>query len=177
MKRWLWLLVAGLFLAGVCLLCIGGLMVVGLFGHPYPTQDRLDQRSLRRHFDLPSDLRLVEYDGYPAEVGFGQREGLNIRAVYQLSEKQAGSFSRQSVEKGWSPLPIPADIRDRIRRYVAPGPLELSSGLYLCRTAGHNVLHAWVTRPCAAVEMPNDVILGVLDADTNRLHLQVSSGY
>ena len=177
MKRWLWLLVAGLLFAGVCLVGIGGLVVVGMFGYPYPSQDQLDQRSLRRHFDLPSGLELVEYDGYPAEVGFGQREALRIRAVYQLSEKQAGAFSHRSAEKWWLPLPIPADVRDRIRRYVAPGPLELSSGLYLCRTAGHNVLHAWITRPCAVVERQNDVILGVFDPDTNRLYLQVGAGY
>ena len=177
MRRWLWLLVAVLLFAGVCLPCVGGGLVVGLFGHPYPIQDRLDQRALRRHFDLPSGLELVEYDGYPSEVGFGQREGLNIRAVYQLSDKEAGKFGRRFAERGWSPLPIPADIQQRIRRYAAPGPIELASGLYVCRTAGHNVLHAWITRPCAAVERQNDVILGVFDPDTNRLYLQVASGY
>ena len=33
-----------------------GLMVVGIFGHPQTTQDGLDQRSLRRDFDLPSGV-------------------------------------------------------------------------------------------------------------------------
>jgi hypothetical protein len=178
MTRWCWLLVgAGLLFAGLCLPCVGGLMIIGLLGQPYSIQDQLDQRALRRHFDLPSGLELVEYDGYPAEVGFGQREGLDIRAVYQLSDGEAEKLGRRFAEKGWSPLPIPADIQLRVRRYVAPDPLELTSGLYLCRTAGHNVLHAWITRPCAMVERQNDVILGVFDAETNRLHLQVSSGY
>jgi hypothetical protein len=173
MKRWMgWLAVVSL-LAGGSLLCLGG-----LFGYyPQPIRDRLDRRALRRHFDLPSGLRLIGYDGYPPMVGLGQREGLHIRSVYQVREKQEEAFIGRLVESGWSPLPIPGEIREKIRPYVAPDLLALSSGLYLCRTAGNDVLRARETRPCAEVAWPNDAIVGVYDRDTHRLYLHVGSGY
>ena len=111
-------------------------------------RDRLDRRLLRRHFDLPSGLRLAKYDGYPAIVGLGQREGLHIRAVYQVPERKAGAFERHLDENGWLPLPVPAEIQDKVCPYVADGTLAPSSGWYLCRTAGNDVLHARETRPC-----------------------------
>lgn len=177
MKRWMWLLLAIFFLAGGSLLCLGGSIAVSLFGYPQTIQDRLDQRSLRRQFDLPSGLRLIEYDGYPAVVGFGQREGLNIQAVYQLGENQVEEFNQYLVNNGWLPLPVSIEIRDKIKPYVTPDSTELSSGLYLCRAAGHNVLHARETRPYAEVDWLNDVIFGAFDANTKRLYLQVGSGY
>ena len=176
MKRWVWL-VGGLGLMAawclVCLACLGG----SLFGFPRPLQDYLDRRSMRQHFDLPAGLRLLEYEGYPAMVGLGQREGLNLRAVYQLPAHQAEDFEREAAEKGWSPLPVQAATRAKIRFWVAPDTLALDSGWYLCRTAGNDVLRARETRPCAAVDWPNDVIFGAYDAGTRRLHLQIGSGY
>jgi len=180
MKRWKWLLLVGLvsLLAGGSLLCLGGALVAGLFGiYPQPIRDRLERRLLGRHFDLPSGLRLVEYDGYPAMVGFGQREGLHIRAVYRVPERKVEAFERRLDENGWLPLPVPAEIQDKVRPYVDGDTLALSSGLYLCRTAGNDVLHARETRPCAEVERLGDAILGVYDRGARRLTLQVGSGY
>jgi hypothetical protein len=177
MKSRVWLLVIAVLLAGGCVLFGCRLAVGVLLGFPAPVQDPLDRRSLLRHFDLPSGLELVEYERYPKAAGFGQREGLNIRAVYQLSEDEAEEFPRGFVENGWLPLPVPAEIRRKVQAYVAPGTLELSAGLFFCRTAGDDVLHARETRPCAEVEWPKDAIFGALDAGTNRLHLQVGSGY
>jgi hypothetical protein len=153
------------------------LVVTSLFGYPRPIQDRLDQRAMLRHFDLPTGLRLVEYEGYPAVVGFGQREGLNLRAVFQLTERQAENLERRLVQDGWLPLPVPAETRRKLQGYVDPSTLALSAGLYQCRTAGNDVLRARETRPCAEADWLNDAIFGVFDADTHRLHLQVGSGY
>lgn len=176
MKRLTSLFAAISLVAGGCLLC-AGLFATSLFGFPQPIQDYLDQHSMLQHFDLPSGLQLIEYDRYPAVAGFGQREGLNIRAVYQLSDEQADEIERRHVKNGWSHLPVSAETRHKIQPYVDPSPLELSTGMYFCRTAGDNVLHARQTYPCGAVERLNDVIFGAFDTETNRLYLQVGSGY
>jgi hypothetical protein len=181
MKRWKGLLllvgVAALSTGG-SLLCVGGALAAGLFGiYPQPIRDALDRRLLLRHFDLPAGLRLVEYDGYPAMVGLGQREGLHIRAVYRMPERRAEAFEGHFLDRGWLPLPMPAETRDRIRPYVEGETLALSSGWYLCRTAGNDVLHARKIRPCAEVDRLGDAILGVYDRGSRRLTLQVGSGY
>jgi hypothetical protein len=164
--------------AGGGLLCLGGLMVGVLFGYyPQPIRGGLDRRLLRRHFDLPSGLRLVAYDGYPPMVGFGQREGLNIRAVYRVPERKAEVFKRRLNGDGWLPLPMPAELQDKIRPYVTDDTLALASGLYLCRTAGNDVLHARETHPCTEVARLSDVIFGAFDSDAHLLYLQVGSGY
>ena len=160
------------------MLCLGGALAAGLFGYyPPPIRNRLDQRLLRRHFDLPSGLRLVEYDGYPAMVGLGQREGLHIRAVYRVPERKVEAFERHLDEHGWLLLPMPIEIQDKVRPYVDGEALAVSSGWYLCRTAGNDVLYARQTRPRAEVERLGDAIVGVYDRDTRRLTVQVGSGY
>ena len=55
--------------------------------------------------------------------------------------------------------------------------LVVSSGLYLCRTAGNDVLHARKTRPYWEVGRLGDAILGVYDREARRLTLEVGSGY
>jgi hypothetical protein len=67
--------------------------------------------------------------------------------------------------------------QDKIRPYVDGEALAVSSGWYLCRTAGNDVLHARKTRPYAEVERLGDAIVGIYDRDTRRLTLQVGSGY
>jgi hypothetical protein len=167
-----------LFLVVGSSLCLGGLLFLGLFGYyPQPIRDRLDRRAMLRHFDLPAGLRLVEYDGFPPMVGLGQREGLHIRAVYQVPEKETEAFRHRLDENGWSPLPLPTETGAKIRPHVTADVLELSPGLYLCRTAGNDVLRARDTRPCSEVARLSDVIFGAFDPDSNRLYLQVSSGY
>jgi len=54
-----------------------------------------NQRDLQRHFGLSPETPLLESDGYPAAVGFGQREGLQIEAVYQLSPPQVAAIVKR----------------------------------------------------------------------------------
>lgn len=140
-------------------------------------QDRRDRAALRRLFDLPSSYELVSYDGYPSMVGFGQREGLEISAQYELSSEQFEEFLRDASDRGWEPLPIPEIIDSRILYQGLPVPMDLLDGLYYCHTAGDNVLHAKATHACIDVNVLSDIILGILDASTRRLYVVVRAGY
>lgn len=161
---------------GACL-CLGGLAVLGLSGYPQPIQDLRDQRALHQLFELPDGLQLVAYAGYPSIVGFGQREGLTLRAVYQVPDRREQAVERWLEAQGFAPLPVPADTAELIRPYLHPDVLEISQGRYLCRTAGNNVLYARETRRCEQVASLNDVIYAAYDPQARRLSLEVSSGY
>lgn len=153
--------------------------------YPQPdqaAQDQMDQQALVRIFDIPSDLELVSYDGYPPQVGFGQREGLDISAVYQLDDVQEEEFIRQATAAGWQTLPVPKDVRSRIEMFEAGEievkvPWQVQAGLFSCRTAGNNVMYAEETSPCSAVDELDDIVIGVLDTDSNRLFVAVRAAY
>jgi hypothetical protein len=140
-------------------------------------QDLVDQRHLRRHLGIPGDFELVSYDGFPITVGFGQREGLNLTAVYALTDEQEVAFIADAMERGWQRLPMPAGDRDKMGRLSGDVPLDDVRGIYLARTVGNEVLRSRSSRPLSEVARPNDLILGVLDTDTNRLYARVASGY
>ena len=78
------------------------------------TIDERDQRALRNHFSIPPSFNLVRYDGYPEMVGFGQREGLDISAVYELTDEQLAEFVNSISSRGWQKLPIPDQLKDKI---------------------------------------------------------------
>lgn len=165
-----------LCLLGICAVSIG--LGPGLLrNHGQEFQDQIDQRALSDLFDLPGGLTLVAYDGYPAMVGFGQREGLSLNAAYVLTDQQETEFIRRAIARGWEPLPMPESLRVHIPIQGLKVPLEVQSGLFYCRTAGDNVLHAAKTSPCAEAGSMNDIIIGVLDSSQNRLMVEVRSGY
>lgn len=141
------------------------------------SQDARDQQALRQHFNIPENWELLSYDGFPSEVGFGQREGLRVGAVFQLSATQLDEFKKQSAARGWQPLPISSEIRAKILYQGLNVTLGAENGFYLCKTAGDNVLYAEKTKPCADVARLNDIILGVLDFSTNQLSVVVRSSY
>jgi hypothetical protein len=140
------------------------------------TDDR-DREQLLRHFGIPPDTQVIEYHGYPARVGFGQREGLQVSATYRFTEGQLAAWLPQARSNGWQPLPIPAETRQKILYKGMKVDLDAAQGLYLCRTAGDNVLHAKITRPCGEVQRMNDIIIGTLDPISRHLHVTVRSGY
>ena len=158
-----------------------GVLVVGLIlggcGGSQAVQDRMDQSALRRLFRLPRTAEVVEYDGYPSMVGFGQREGLGLSAAFQLEPEEAKAFLETAAEAGWEPLPIPAGLMGRIPFRELDVPFDRTNGLYLCRTAGDNVLHAETTRSCAETADFHDLILGVYDDSTQTVWVTVRSGY
>lgn len=140
------------------------------------TDDR-DREQLLRHFGIPPDTQVIEYHGYPARVGFGQREGLQVSATYRFTEGQLAAWLPQARSNGWQPLPIPAETRQKIPYKGLKVDLDAAQGLYLCRTAGDNVLYAKKTRPCGEVQRMNDIIIGILDPDTRQLSVTVRSSY
>jgi hypothetical protein len=140
-------------------------------------QDRMDRRQLQRRFGIPGGAELVSYEGYPSMVGFGQREGLRVDAVYRLTDAQERVFMESSLARDWRTLPIPAAERDRMKGYAGEVPLDSERGVYLARTAGNDVMRAKETVPVSEVDHLADLILGVLDSDTNLLHVRIASGY
>jgi hypothetical protein len=146
-------------------------------GLPQGIQDRLDQRHLRRHFDIPRGAKLLRYEGYPSMVGFGQREGLHIEAVYGLTDEQEHVFITSSLAADWRRLPIPGAEREQVRVYSGDVPLDLERGIYTARTAGNDVLRAGETVPVSEAARLSDLIIGVLNMETNELHVRIASGY
>jgi len=141
------------------------------------SQDDMDKAQLLRHFNIPPGTQLIEYNGYPARVGFGQREGLQVSATYRFTEGELAAWLPQARANGWQPLPIPSEIREKIPYKGLKVDLDAAQGVYLCRTAGDDVLHAKNTRPCGEVQRMNDIIVGTLDPVSCQLHVTVRSGY
>jgi hypothetical protein len=141
------------------------------------SQDDMDKAQLLRHFDIPPGTQIIEYHGYPDRVGFGQREGLQVSATYRFTESELAAWLPQARSNGWQPLPIPPEIRQKIPYKGLKVDIDAAQGLYLCRTAGDNVLHAKKTRSCAEVQRMNDIIIGTLDPVSRQLRVTVRSSY
>jgi hypothetical protein len=146
-------------------------------GPSQPAQDSSDQARLRRIFGIPEGCELVCYDGYPSTVGFGQREGLALSAVYRLDGSQAREFVDRSLSEGWRELPIPEGIRIHIPFQGLTVPLGAMQGIYTCRTAGDNVLYAASTRPVEEAGSVHDILIGIFDSETSLLSVEVRSAY
>jgi hypothetical protein len=132
---------------------------------------------LRGIFGIPEGCELVSYDGYPSTVGFGQREGLALSAVYRLDGSQAREFVDRSLSEGWRELPVPDSVTACIPFQGLTVPLGAMQGIYTCRTAGDNVLYAASTRPVEEAGSVHDVLIGVFDSETNLLSVEVRSAY
>lgn len=167
------------------------------------SQDVSDRREVRRHFHLPEETTVLEYDGYPGMVGFGQREGLQIRAVFQLSDAQVETIVKEGNRDGWRKLPVPPEILAKLPFDNAKNkiPISAKSGYFLCKTVGSDVLTAGEnqtslcekapgTLQCSELMSPeeakksdkckyrfNDQILGVLDLRDNKLYTSIGSTY
>jgi hypothetical protein len=140
-------------------------------------QDRADLARLKEIFGVPGEARLVSFDGYPASVGFGQREGLSLSAEFELPPDLVPAFLEERLEAGWRELPIPEEVAGRIPFEGLPVPLEASTGIYTCRTAGDDVLHAGGTVPVEDAAFVNDILVGVFETGTGRLSVAVRSAY
>ncbi|HVG38565.1 MAG TPA: hypothetical protein VM870_04720 [Pyrinomonadaceae bacterium] len=143
----------------------------------FQSQEASDQAQLRRHFAIPADARVVEYKGFPETSGFGQREGLHLSARYHLTPGQMSAWAASARAKGWESLPPPPEVAQRMAFFGGEKLIGVRDGLYLCRTAGDDVLHAILTKPCAAVEKPNDILMGAADTGTGEIMVTVSSSY
>jgi hypothetical protein len=174
---------------------------LALFG--CESQDAMDKREVRRHFNLSEETTLLEYDGYPEMVGFGQREGLRIKAVFQLSDTQVENIVKEGDRDGWRKLPIPPEVLAKLPFHNAKNeiPVAAKSGYFLCKTAGSNVLTAGENQTSLCENHPGtlqcsepipleeakksnkcqyrfgDQILGVLDLRDNKLYTSIGSIY
>ncbi|MCM1983256.1 hypothetical protein [Lyngbya confervoides] len=153
------------------------LLVLSMGGCAWESQDQRDQRALRRLFSIPKSAKIERYEGYPDRVGFGQREGLEIRASYLLSGPDLDTVLQQLNRSDWEPLPIPAQIQRTLWPRAENMPLKATRGYFFCAHAGDNVLYARETRSCSRVQNPNDLILGILDTEARSLHVLVASDY
>lgn len=146
-------------------------------GGPQEARDRADLERIREIFGIPEDFELVSYDGYPSSVGFGQREGLELSAVFQLTDGQAVGFVEDGLTAGWRELPVPEGVIASIPFRGIPVPVDAVQGVYICLTAGDDVLYSEGARPVEEGDRINDLILGVLDTTENRLYVMVRSAY
>lgn len=168
MARWKWFNLVVLLL-----------LVLGLGCQKWA--DYCDKQALRKHFGLPSGVRMTEYQGFPAVGGTFQREGLRVTAAFLFTPRQAAEYRIGMQAAGWRKLPLPPDILKEAQHWPAlvnHPQLKARNGWYLLKTAGDNVLYNRGARVCdSARELKGDLILGIFTLPDNRLYAVVESGY
>lgn len=116
------------------------------------TQDQDDQRRLRARCGLPSDATVVAWTGYPAEVGFGQREGLALTGTFRPNAGWSAAAA------GYRPAPWPR-ARALVEQQFQLGAMVDGARALRCEAAGNNVLFAGSTMPCDTYAQLPDLIL------------------
>lgn len=139
--------------------------------------DETDKAALKKHFEIPDDAEMIAYDGYPARVGFGQREGLTISARYRLTDEDMNSWIKSVQPKGLKELPISPECRSKLWFEDKLIPLDTQTGYYFCRTVGDEVLNAAKTKPCDEVDNLIDAIFAILNTEKKELSVIVTSRY
>jgi hypothetical protein len=148
------------------------------------SQDDLDRDEVRRLCGLPAEARVSSWHGYPAQMGFGQREGLYLHGEFELPARAWAAWFGSVPPADYQALPLSASARAAAlsvltRRHTLQFVLPELAGLGFvrCRTAGNNVLYARQTRACDAVAAPDDIILCVANRFTRRVSARVRSMY
>lgn len=148
--------------------------------------DREDLVALRRQCRIPDYAVLKEFHGFTGG-GLGQREGLSLRAVFEVRESDAARFRADASREGWEKAPVPPSLRTALPRLDDDQALA-AEGLFRCRTAGNDVLLATETNACTEdhyteFASPNpsrrlsDAILTVYDEKNRTLTAWVRSTY
>jgi hypothetical protein len=91
--------------------------------------------------------------------------------------REVVAAARAALDCGWAALPVPTGDRDKMERLSGDVPLEDFRGIHVALTVGNEVLRSRSSRPLSEVARPNDLILGVLDTDSNTLYARAASGY
>jgi|OpeIllAssembly_1097287.scaffolds.fasta_scaffold18077_2 hypothetical protein len=136
-----------------------------------------DEQVLRRTFAVPRVARLVSIDSSPKSAGTFGREGLSIDALFAFGPDELAAY-RVRLEKDptWRPLPPPAPLLRRLPRGTEI-PLDATNGVWACRTAGDDVLHARKS-DCLDREGPlSDCLFAILDFDRRTLRIRVKTAY
>jgi len=149
------------------------LLAAAAFGCERPS----DEEVLRRTFAVPRVARLLSLEASPKTPGTFGREGLSIDAVFGFGPDELAAY-RVRLEKDptWRPLPPPAELLLRLPK--APKlPLDARDGVWACRTAGDDLMHA---RKSDCLDRPgdlNDFMFAVLDTDRRTLRVAVHTAY
>lgn len=152
-------------------------LLVTVFSSCQWLTDKSDKAALEKHFDIPDDAEMIAYDGYPAMVGFGQREALSITAKYKLTDDDMYGWIKKVQNKGLKKLPIEPDCKKKLWFKNKLVPTDIKTGYYFCRTAGNDVLNADSTKSCDEVDNLIDIIFAILDTDSRELSVIITSGY
>jgi len=165
-----------------------------------------DEQQLRRHFNIAPNIKMLNFSADPPPNTAWQREGLKVQAIFQLSKKEMDEKVREAYKSGWQDLPIPDETMAKLPFTNSADQVQINipfnaEGLFLCKTAGDNVLNAsdTETSPCenqvgklhcpemmSVEEARNsnkckrrlsDQILGVLELNTQKLYVFIGSTY
>jgi hypothetical protein len=139
---------------------------------------RSEKQILRAEFSVPPGAELVRYSSAP-QTGLipWPREGLDIEMAFQFVPNQYQEYVAAAESQGnWQPLPFPKDY------FPAASPkftlsVDPASGLFQCRTAGTDIMHAPKTIRTDLGNGVNDLMIGILDHDRHQLIIKVVTGY
>jgi hypothetical protein len=132
--------------------------------------DQADQRAARRLCALPAKAAVLAWRGFPAEAGFGQREGLELSGTFALPLGFSLGLN------GYRPMPWPA-ARAAVDQQFKLGALLEGRGWARCQTAGDNVLEAPRTVSCDRVTSLADVIICTVDPDALQVKVTIKTAY
>jgi hypothetical protein len=141
------------------------------------SQTNTDKSMLRKQCHIPEYANLVYFKSYPDELGFGQREGIEIEGRYKLLESDVEKFEIEAYKDNWQKFPIPDYIIKRINQVDSTLNLKINNGLYRCYTAGNNVEYAQNTTPLEQVKAPNDLIISIYNREYGQILALIKSKY
>lgn len=101
--------------------------------------------------------------------GFGQREGLSLKAKYKMIPPETPGFE-------WNPLPVPDELKKKIPFRQTKDLINKENGYYRCMTAGDDVLNAEKLKSCNEVSRLIDIVFTVWD-DKGSIYAVIVSGY
>ena len=149
------------------------LLAAATFGCERPS----DEEVLRRTFAVPRVARLVSLEASPKTSGTFGREGLSIDAVFGFGPDELAAY-RVRLEKDptWRPLPPPAELLERLLKGLKL-PQGARNGVWACRTAGDDLMHARKSDCLARTGALNDAMFALLDFDRRTLRVAVKTDY
>ena len=141
------------------------------------SQSTIDKRMLRKQCHIPEYATQIYFKGYPDDLGFGQREGIEMEGRFQLSKSDVEKFEIEALRDNWQKSPVPDTIIWRINQVDATIKLKINNGLYRCYTAGNNVEYAQNTIPIEQVKTPNDLIVSIYNRENGQIYALIKSSY
>lgn len=142
---------------------------------------------MRREFSLPPEANVSYFSSRPKEDESGTfgREGLHIKAIYQLPTSALVRYETSIVQSSsWHRLPLSPKFRESFRLepkleniFGLSGNIVIKRGFYRCQTVGDQMLYSEVRKEVAAGKKVNDYILGIIDLDSGKLYCVAHAFY